>query len=536
MPTHFTQSFKSLWKQIVIFLLVIIYTFINIFQIGGDAFIINLNNFIVVPLALGTTLLSFMLWRQLKTGSLNSLLWLGLTIGWAMWTIAELWWAIASIIGQEVPFPSWADFFWLVGYIPLYFALWRRFRTLPKSSSSAQRVGVGILSLLVLGLTIVLVILPSIQASDSSAIVENIISILYPLADTLLLIFVLQLLLSYQQGMYGRAWRWIAFGFVLSSIGDLLVSYATINNLYYPEQQVNLLSTLGVDVPYNLSYLVWVVGLFLLQNLLKTNRPITKDVPKLQLVPNTHLLVFTKGDDAVIDVSRNYSQIYSMDSVKGKAISEALGLSPEDEFSILQEIKAKEILEEKPFRAHTREGQKEILISGIVIMNPQKEYSGIFLLVRLLMEDYSLDNLLTDSDQGMVRSLLSKIGAGENETAEIKKLLADYYGAHLTAFSNRAFSEGGSIFVDAFITDLRTVAKKQGWPVEIQPHSLDMSNISLPEARKVLPLLLETAKKVVIDLTDARSVNAIVQETRSKFGDLALRNVSHFESVEEKHS
>ena len=103
MPPQFTKFFKSPWNQIITALLVVVYIFINIFQIGGDAFIINLNNLMVVPLAVGTTFLSFMMWRQIKTASLNSFLWLGLTIGWTMWTIAELWWAIASLTGQEVP-------------------------------------------------------------------------------------------------------------------------------------------------------------------------------------------------------------------------------------------------------------------------------------------------------------------------------------------------------------------------------------------------------------------------------------------------
>lgn len=529
--TQLTHIFNS-WKRTAVLALVAIYIAINLFRIGSDEFIFTLNNFIVVPLAFGTTFLSFMLWRQLKAGSLNSLLWLGLTIGWAMWTIAELWWAIAGLIGQESPYPSWADFLWLAGYIPFYFALWGRFRSLPKNISSTQRAAVWILTLFLVLLAIVLVILPIIRYSDPSAIIENIISILYPLADTVLLIFVLQVLFSYQKGIYGRAWQWISFGFIIFSLADLLFSYANVHDLYYPEQQVNLLSTIGVDVPYNLSYLVWIVGLFILQYLLKTYQPTAKDVQKLQLVPNTHLLVFTKGDDTVIDVSRNYSSVYSVDSVKGKTISEVLGLSPEDESFINSEIKAKGVLKETLFRANTRAGQKEILVSGIVYLNPQKKYSGVMLLVRVLVEDHSLDNLLGDYEKEMVRSLLGKTGTGEKEMAEIKQLLADYYATHLAALYNRAFSEGGGIFVEAFIIDLQTVAEKQGWHVKIQPNALDVSNQSISEVQKVLPLLLETARRFVSNLTSEADANVMIQETRSNFGDMALRNISHFESAE----
>lgn len=54
MPIQFTNLFKS-WKQIAVSSLVFIYIAINLFHIGSDLFIINLNNFLVIPLALGTT-------------------------------------------------------------------------------------------------------------------------------------------------------------------------------------------------------------------------------------------------------------------------------------------------------------------------------------------------------------------------------------------------------------------------------------------------------------------------------------------------
>jgi len=532
-PTEFTNLFKS-WKQITISVLVVVYIAINLFHIGGDPFIIKLNNFIVVPLALGSTFFAWMIWRQVKSGSQNQLLWLGLTIGWAMWTIAELWWAIASLIGQEVPYPSWADFFWLMGYIPMYFALWERLRLLPKVINSAQRTALWVLSLAIVGFTLLFILLPIILQSDPSAIIEDVIALLYPFADTILLILVLRLLFSYQQGMYGRAWQWIASGFLLFAIGDLLFAFASVHNLYYPEQQVNLLSTIGVDVPYNLSYLVWIVGLFLMQSLLKTYQPVIGDMKKLELVPNTHLLVFTKGDDTVIDVSRNYSQVYSDIALKGKTLSEVLGLSPEVENAILKEIREKGLLEEKPFRANTRLGQKEVLLSGIVVLNPQKEYSGVMLLARLLTEDYSLDNLLTDYERGMVRSLLNKTGIEKKEQAEIKQLLANYYRVYLQALYNRVLAEGGSIMADVFLTELQSVCKQHAWQMEIQPGNLlDISALSLSQTREALPVLLETAKRFAIEIIDEASVETIVQDVRSKFDEFTLKNISHFEQAKQ---
>lgn len=529
MPIQFTNLFKS-WKQIAVSVLVVIYIAINLFRVGGDLFIINLNNFIVTPLALGTTFFAWLIWRQLKSGNQNQLLWLGLTIGWALWTIAELWWAIASLIGQEVPYPSLADFFWLVGYIPMYFSLWERQRLLPKIINSTQRTVLWVLSLTILGFTILFILLPIILQSDPSAIVESIISLLYPIADTVLLILVLRLLFSYQQGMYGRAWQWIASGFILSALGDLLFSYANTINMYYPEQQVNLLSTIGVDVPYNLSYLVWIIGLFLLQNLLKTYQTVIEDVNKLTLVPNTHLLVFIKGDDTVIDVSRNYERVFSINTAKGKTIHEVLGISPEDVDSILKDSKANKILKERKFLAKTHLGQEQIWISGMVIFNPQGEYSGVYLLLRMLNKDYSLDKLLTDHEEAMVNSILSKTGTEQKEKEEIKQLLANYYQAMIRALYNRVFAEGGGIMADTFLTELQSVSNQHKWQIGIQPDRLlDVSALMLSETKEALPILLETARRFVVEITDESSANTIIQGVRSKFDEFTLGNISHFE-------
>ncbi len=271
-----------------------------------------------------------------------------------------------------------------------------------------------------------------------------------------------------------------------------------------------------------------------MQGLIKTFQPVAAEIKKLELVPNTHLLVVTGADDKVMDngVSQNYNRVFSENFVKGKTIQEVLGISSEDADTILKDSRANKVLHERKLLGNTRLGQEQVGISGIVILNPQGEYSGIYLLVRMLANDYSLDKLLSDYQKGMVRSLLNKTGTEQKEEAEIKQLLADYYQALFYALHNRVIAEGGAIFADAFITELKSAVKQQGWQVEIQTNSLiDISKLSLSEARKALPILFETAKSFVGKLADEESANALVQNVRSKFGDLALSNVSYFESA-----
>jgi hypothetical protein len=241
------------WKASSVVFLVLLYLAVNVFRIGGDHFVFGMNNNLANPLALIVTALTLLSWRRVTVGNHNRLLWSGLMVGWLLWTVAEFWWGINSIIGQEVPYPSWADFFWVIGYIPMAFALWNRIRSLPQSINMSQIIGIGAAFVISTGATIAFVLLPIVRNAASASLFENVLNILYPFGDLILLVLVLRILFSYQYGRYGRAWGWLSAGFILHSIAGILFSYANVAGIYYPGGQITLFSTVGVDVPYNVS-------------------------------------------------------------------------------------------------------------------------------------------------------------------------------------------------------------------------------------------------------------------------------------------
>ena len=89
---------------------------INIFLIGGDAFVFSFNSAINAPLAIIITISAASFWHQIGTEKHKRVLWAGILAGWACWALAEIIYAVYSILGQEAPFPSIADFFWMIGY------------------------------------------------------------------------------------------------------------------------------------------------------------------------------------------------------------------------------------------------------------------------------------------------------------------------------------------------------------------------------------------------------------------------------------
>ncbi len=527
------DSIKSSWKQIVVAALAIAYVAINGLTIGGDAFVIALNNNIAIPLAIAVTLLTIWLWNRLAIGSQNRVLWTGLAIGWVLWTIAEFWWGIASIIGQKVPYPSWADFFWLAGYVPMFIALWTRIRSLPRSITPLQQAGIWVSVLLSLGWTIWFVLLPIVRYNDPSVVLESVLNLLYPLVDLFLLILILRIFFTYQQGIIGRAWGWLSLGFVLHSISNLVFSYASTAELFYPDDRVNLLSSLGIDAPYNLAYLFWLIGLWIVRGIHGTHQVIQPANVALTPVSNTHLLVFTKGDDTVIDVSGNFAHVFNVNAVVGMSVSDVLGISPLEADRLLKESRAGSILAERAMTVNTRFGPREARVSGISITNPQQEYSGATFLLRMIVENRSLDESLSNEQKQMVQVLLRKTGVKEKEEQEIMQLLVGYYLAHLRGFHQHVFENGGATMADAFFVELQSVVQKHGWQMDIHPGEtmLDAGAFSLSTAREALPIIFESARRFVTRISGTDMADSIVQAVRSRIDPAIQMNVAYFEKI-----
>jgi hypothetical protein len=141
-----------------------LYVLVNLFVIGGDGFIITLNNLVAPLLAIITTIFAAILFLQIRANVRSRMLWGGLFAGWALWAIAETMWFVFGYLGQEVPYPSIADLFWLIGYIPLGIGLYSRLREMPLKLTSSQKLALWGSSLATIFITLAFVILPVFQA------------------------------------------------------------------------------------------------------------------------------------------------------------------------------------------------------------------------------------------------------------------------------------------------------------------------------------------------------------------------------------
>lgn len=527
-----TNPFKAGWALVAALLALLAYVVLNILRLGGDDLVYNFNSAIVIPFALGATVAVVVLWRRIAVSSRDQLLWGGMSIGLALWTIAEMYWAVAGYLGAEVPYPSLADAFWLLGYLPLYLALIARGRDLPLVANRRRLLVPLALSLLSLTATVFLIFIPIVRAGEPANGIENALNLLYPLSDLVLLILVLRLFFSYEQGEHGGAWNWIMLSFVFTSLGDLVFTFASAADLYYPDGKANLLSTLGADVPYTLSYVFMLLGAVLRLTRDKQTSGILEQPAALDLVPTTHVLVLLQAADRVTTVSDNCIRIFPGESFSGKHLAELLGVSRAETDQLLRPLTEGETLSEVEATAMTRAGKQRAWISGIPLVDAGKQYEGAVLLVRLVSDDASVDSMLSEYQRTMVRSVMEKTGTDRKEDEQICTLLGAYFGGLLTELIDRAEAEGGPAMTNALVGELTTQTRQNGWDMEIQGRDLlAMQRMSARDLRVALPALVAAATRFVARLTDEATAAAIVSRAREKFDTALLRNIESLMAV-----
>jgi hypothetical protein len=521
------QKFQK--SALVTGFLVLVYLVINLFVLGGDDFVYQLNSFMVIPLSILTSVMGLLLWRQMKDGYQSRRIWGGLMIGWICWMIAELLWAYYSLTGQD-PFPSFADLFYLLGYIPLSIGLLSRIRNLPTRLNKSQYAILGSVSLLAGLVTFAYILLPIMQAYDPERLLESILSPFYPLADLFLLLVVLRILFTFGPGNYGMAWRLVLIGFITVTISDLIYSYADWNGLYYPDSSATILSTVGVDWLYSLSYLFWSFGMYVLRVLLGEHE-IRRINFEPQLVPNAYVLIFTDRDGRVSGVSQNYHRLFRTKEMMRKTLAELLGISAREESHIQTEFRTKKKLhEEKLCVVDTSGMQYEAQISGLAIMPSPDQYDGAIILLRLYAEDEETGYELNAYHSSLVSNILSKVD--NSEKMEISRFLHDYYLTFILSLYNLVLQEGGPPMSLSLLDELRTVSKANGWKFDFQPQKTWDGDpvVHLEMSNHAWQTLLETTKKFTAQLTDTEKVDACIRETRNQLSEAVLKTATRLDN------
>lgn len=159
-----------------------------------------------------------------------------LLIAIALWFTAEILWTYYQLgLGIEVPFPSLADLFWLLGYAFLILHLYKILGILKKNRTNTTTVKSLIIISAILGVifgyTLVLVYgffdLRSFIIFENTEALGNIVLLAYPILDAIIIVPAVAILWSLRKGeRQFTHWILISSFIILSTVGDIGFGYS----------------------------------------------------------------------------------------------------------------------------------------------------------------------------------------------------------------------------------------------------------------------------------------------------------------------
>ena len=181
--------------------------------------------------------------------------WLFLALGYFLLALGEFFWMFNEAILQIKPFPSVADVFYLLAYLPLIAGLLVEYGIIKEIIQKKETEKATLLTILIVTVSTFLVILPIATATDYD-LMSKAISLFYPIGDlviifpALLFFFVFKRAKSPGYWLMSRPWMIIAISLIFLTMADLSFAYLDWNGLY-------------TGIPRALTDLAWIANYLL---------------------------------------------------------------------------------------------------------------------------------------------------------------------------------------------------------------------------------------------------------------------------------
>lgn len=214
-----------------------------IFGFGSDFQLMAFSDWVAVPLALGAAWAC--VWASKGETGRARRSWLFLGAATASWGIGEIIWSwYETVLGQEVPFPGWADAGFL-GLIPFALVAILSLPTAPKGTAARLRAffdGVIIAgSVLFIGWATVL---KESFADNSGGLVYHLISLAYPIGD-LILIAIIIYVIGRARTRERSALLFIGAGLLSIAVSDIGFLWLNMQEMYSTGSMIDPFWDLG---------------------------------------------------------------------------------------------------------------------------------------------------------------------------------------------------------------------------------------------------------------------------------------------------
>ncbi len=448
-------------------------------------------------------------WTTMSASKVSRQVWGLVTLGLLLWATAEAIWAFYELVlNIETPYPSVADLFWLVGYIPLYLALlirYRSFQAIP--STTRQRWIVLVFIALYSSLLILYVIKPILESFDPTRLLESLVNIAYPLADWGLLILALVIIFSLEAGRFSMVWRLFGAGLILTTTADIFFFYATWNEFYYPGGQLNAISGL-LDTLYNLSYLT--LGLAVFAYVLIAGSISTPGINiVLRSLAKINILVFIKPDGRILSLSDNFLNLVRATTKSpyvGMDLAKALGIEAGQAEELLKKTIEQGALTNHRLTIKDVNGQaREVLLTSLAIRNEENRIDSIALILRMdALPEGETEKPLKQDQKMLIDYYLNKAGTSR---VDEKQALRAYFLEQMNLLYSIVEQFSGAKAAENLLLHLHRMARENLWQF-----SYVGKDIAIPEEFEgqaladLLLALLRAAKRYTANVTELRMV------------------------------
>lgn len=246
---------KLLWifGGILIFINIIFY----LTGLGGETVLLWVSDLLPVVCALAASISLFIAFKGFKEYDFTKTAWAMIFIGITLSFIAESLYGILEIVfktDMNEVFPTIADYFWCIGYIPLFIGLAMMFIGYKRSGFPMGNPRVYVLLIfayLVLFAVVSYFLLIPILNDPETKGLQTFFYLFYPIADIFLVVpaaMLMYITSLFGKGSISRPWKYLAFGFLCFTFADLLYSYLSWQDKYGSGNMI--------DVAWHLGYLL----------------------------------------------------------------------------------------------------------------------------------------------------------------------------------------------------------------------------------------------------------------------------------------
>ena len=204
--------------------IILVNSFIFLSSISTRVVYTNLTINVTAAIALCAAIT--VLVRQFRVHSGYSKTFGFLAVGLGLWFTAEIIWTYYQLgLGTETPFPSLADAFWLVGYAPLTYHLYRIYNTVTTKVTGKDTMVV--VSAMIAAVLAFLLYLAFSISDQHPSVLELIINLAYPVLDAILLIPAIVILWSFRRSEPAYThWVLISLFIIFVTVADIGFDYA----------------------------------------------------------------------------------------------------------------------------------------------------------------------------------------------------------------------------------------------------------------------------------------------------------------------